>query len=210
MYPDIRPHYSGYMGWRFIVPQLDAISTWTAINGTAGAVVLIPVSRDEVYCYADSGPSERFDDPAHGRIERLKARFHTYPDMVLDALNGVRSDADIHFGAVEELMVDQPSKGHVVLIGDAAHASAPNMASGAAMAFEDSIVLARLIASDLSLDAALQEYAKARLPRTRWVQSRTHRRDAMRRLRPWLMHPLTRLISKRAYASDYKPLLDAI
>ncbi|MEM9376733.1 MAG: FAD-dependent monooxygenase [Pseudomonadota bacterium] len=210
LYPDIHPQYCGYMGWRFIVPRPDAISSWTVVNGSAGAFVLIPVSRDDVYCYADSGPSDTFDDPVEGRIERLKARFRTYPDMVLETLAEVRSDADIHFGAIEELMVDPPSKGHVVLIGDAAHASAPNMASGAAMAFKDSIVLARLIASAPRLDTALHDYAKARLPRTRWVQSQTHRRDAMRRLPPWLVHPLTRLISKRAYVSNYKPLLDAI
>ncbi|MEL7042436.1 MAG: FAD-dependent monooxygenase [Pseudomonadota bacterium] len=97
-----------------------------------------------------------------------------------------------------------------MLIGDAAHATSPNMASGAAMAFEDSIVLARLIASAPRLDTALHDYAKARLPRTRWVQSQTHRRDKMRQLPPWIAHPLTRLISNRAYASNYKPLLDAI
>ena len=78
------------------------------------------------------------------------------------------------------------------------------------MAFEDSIVLARLIASDRSLEAALQAYAEARLPRTRWVQSQTHRRDRLRHFPPWLVDPLTRLFYKRANASNYKPLLDAI
>ncbi|MEM1142648.1 MAG: FAD-dependent monooxygenase [Pseudomonadota bacterium] len=210
LYPDIRPQYCGYMGWRFIVPRPDAISSWTLVNGSTGVFVIIPISRDEAYCYADAASPDIFDDPVEGRIERLKERFSAYPDVVTDAIAQVSSDADIHFGAIEELMADPPSKGRVVLIGDAAHATSPNMASGAAMAFEDSIVLASLIASDLSLDAAIREYAKARLPRTRWVQSQTHRRDTMRRLPAWLSHPLTRLMSTRLYASNYKPMLEAI
>ena len=47
------------------------------------------------------------------------------------------------------------SKGRVVLVGDAAHASSPNMAEGASLALEDALVLAEELSSATSVDAAV-------------------------------------------------------
>lgn len=58
------------------------------------------------------------------------------------------------------------SKGRVALIGDAAHASLPYLAQGAAMAIEDAVVLARSIANEPSPAVALSAYAAERLERT--------------------------------------------
>ena len=55
------------------------------------------------------------------------------------------SDA-IHFSPIEEIVVDSAICGRVVLLGDAAHATSPNMAEGAAMALEDALVLAQMLA----------------------------------------------------------------
>ncbi|KAM3075728.1 hypothetical protein ACMFMG_007858 [Clarireedia jacksonii] len=67
--------------------------------------------------------------------------------------------------------LDAPTyvKGHVCLMGDAAHAMTPWQGSGAGMAFEDAMVLQTLLANvqDASqLRAALQAYDTTRRPRT--------------------------------------------
>ncbi len=61
-------------------------------------------------------------------------------------------------------------QGRVVLIGDAAHASSPHIAQGAAMAIEDALVLADLLARDEDVAAALQEFERRRFPRCKFVQ----------------------------------------
>jgi salicylate hydroxylase len=64
--------------------------------------------------------------------------------------------------------LDGWSKGRVTLLGDSAHAMLPHIGQGACMAIEDGYVLAALIAQlpdDVS--AALREYERLRLPRTR-------------------------------------------
>jgi 2-polyprenyl-6-methoxyphenol hydroxylase-like FAD-dependent oxidoreductase len=50
-----------------------------------------------------------------------------------------------------------------VLIGDAAHAFSPNMAQGAALAFEDALVLAGLIAAGLGVARAVRKRAEVKV-----------------------------------------------
>ncbi|MDN5747294.1 MAG: FAD-dependent monooxygenase [Pseudonocardia sp.] len=60
----------------------------------------------------------------------------------------------------------------MLLIGDAAHVTSPNMAQGAAMALEDAIVLAESLTAAASIPAALTAYEHRRRPRIDWVLTR--------------------------------------
>src|SRR5262245_29269190 len=53
----------------------------------------------------------------------------------------------------------------VIVIGDAAHTTTPHLASGASIAIEDSIVLARLLHSDRALNAILEDFMRQRYDR---------------------------------------------
>lgn len=59
---------------------------------------------------------------------------------------------------------------HAVLIGDAAHATLPYLAQGAAMSLEDACVLAQNLVRRATRQEAFAEYAQARFPRTRRLQ----------------------------------------
>ena len=56
-----------------------------------------------------------------------------------------------------------------MLIGDAAHATTPHLASGAGMAIEDGIVLVEEIQSCSSLQEAMQNFMTRRFARCRLV-----------------------------------------
>ena len=58
------------------------------------------------------------------------------------------------------------SRGHAVLVGDAAHATLPHLAQGAAMALEDAVELGRQIGDGGEIRAALARFEAARKPRT--------------------------------------------
>ncbi|POM70498.1 Salicylate hydroxylase, partial [Phytophthora palmivora] len=69
------------------------------------------------------------------------------------------------------------TRGNMLVIGDAAHATTPNHGSGAAMAIEDAYVLSSLLAevkhaSDLK--TAFQAFEKVRLYRTQKVVATSH------------------------------------
>jgi 2-polyprenyl-6-methoxyphenol hydroxylase-like FAD-dependent oxidoreductase len=95
----------------------------------------------------------------------------------------------------------------VVLVGDAAHGMSPNMAQGAALAFEDALVLTAELQRSSTVTEALTAFRARRHPRASWVRAQTHRRDSTRRLPLLLRNPLLRAAGVRIYHANYHPLL---
>ncbi len=65
------------------------------------------------------------------------------------------------------------SKKHTVLVGDAAHASLPYLAQGAAMALEDACVLSSAVQGAGELESAFQDFTELRFKRTMAIQRRS-------------------------------------
>src|SRR5262249_32190276 len=60
-------------------------------------------------------------------------------------------------------------RGRTVLIGDAAHATTPQLASGAGMGIEDGLVLGEELADSADIHGALQRFMKRRYRRCKLV-----------------------------------------
>ncbi|KAJ5619446.1 hypothetical protein N7510_003430 [Penicillium lagena] len=63
--------------------------------------------------------------------------------------------------------------GKAVLLGDSCHPMLPYLAQGAAQSFEDAAVLRQVLAQDVDMATALQQYEKIRMPRAGLVQAKT-------------------------------------
>lgn len=63
--------------------------------------------------------------------------------------------------------------GKAALLGDSCHPMLPYLAQGAAQAFEDAAVLRQVLAKDVGLATALQQYESIRMPRASLVQAKT-------------------------------------
>ena len=188
------PRRVGQLSWRFLV-ELDGIDAWTALLGRGTSFLLVPVGAGRVYCYADAngaGP------------DQLKELFAGFADPVPAALDRL---TDPYVGWIEEAPSPAVSAERVVLIGDAAHATAPNMAQGAAMAVEDALVLAEELAEHGTVGAALAAFTTRRRPRTDWVRTRAHGRDRTRGLPAPVRNAALRLAGERHYRADYGTLL---
>lgn len=207
VFGNAQPRYCGQVGWRFLVQCPPSITGWTVFAGARGVFLFIPVGGGQAYCYADTAVARPLEDPLEGRLERLRSRFGSYASPVTDALAELRPPDQIHFGAIEDVLQEPWSAGKVLLIGDAAHATSPNMASGAAMAFEDALVLSRLLASGRDVAAVLNDYTTQRIARIRWVHEQTRRRDRMRSLPPMVRDLMTRFLANPVYRANYAPLL---
>src|SRR5205807_9041357 len=71
---------------------------------------------------------------------------------------------------IEELALDEWTRGRVALLGDAVHPMTPNIGQGAGMAMEDAAVLAEeLHANAQHFEVALRNYAARRRPRVETV-----------------------------------------
>ena len=100
-------------------------------------------------------------------LRKAYAGFHEEVRMVLDAC------PDCHKWAIlEREPLPRWSDGRVALLGDACHPMTPYMASGAAMALEDAVVLARCLDyAGGDVDSALHTYEAIRRPRASVVQA---------------------------------------
>ncbi len=196
----------GQVGWRFLAPRTAAADAWSVMLGHRSALLTIPVCDDQVYCYCDVVSSQaRAEDGSPERLRQLFSRFADPAATLLDALD---TTADIHVSTIEEVALDSWVRERVVLIGDGAHATSPNMAQGAAMALEDALVLATCLRDIPAIPDALRAFEARRRPRSDWVRAQTHRRDHTRYLPPAVRNNVLRLVGRRIFNANYRPLLD--
>jgi 2-polyprenyl-6-methoxyphenol hydroxylase-like FAD-dependent oxidoreductase len=104
--------------------------------------------------------------------QRLYEAMEGYGGFVPQIRETVRANNahSVNYRPLEVLLHPAPwHRGHVVLIGDAAHATTPHLASGAGMAIEDGIVLAEELGTQPTLEQALQNFMTRRFERCRLV-----------------------------------------
>jgi len=199
---DLSARPVGQHARRFVVSWPDAEPVWAARLGRGTSFLTIPIGDGQVYCYCD-GPVVAGPPPP------LRTLLDGYAEPVptlLDALEAAGPGAKVHSGPIEEVALASWSSGPVVLIGDAAYATLPNMAEGAAMALEDAIVLAESLDSADTTGTAVHAFEARRRPRTDWVLTKTHHRDRTRTLPTGIRNLVLRLNGTRIYRAHYKPL----
>ena len=100
-----------------------------------------------------------------------------------------------------------------VLIGDAAHASPPYLAQGAAMALEDACMLSNAIQSTNELESAFRDFAQSRFTRTSAIQKKSrqlgriyHAKGVLRQARNAVLKsiPSPHFINRLSWIYDWK------
>lgn len=159
---DRRPlRYSGQTCYRGLcrmpMPQ-ELVAESAEIWGKGVRFGCSQVSQDEVYWYATvtTGPGKRTSKEEIRKI--LDVKFGQFPGVVREVIRHIRAEDIIH-GDLFDL---EPGKtwvaGRIALLGDAAHATTPNLGQGAAMAIEDSWILGQELSDGRSPEVAFQKY----------------------------------------------------
>jgi len=201
-----RPSLMAESSWRFSGPN-PGVDCWTVWSGRRGTILLIPVAPGLVYGYASatSGGAASTDP------QWLAVTFAAFPEPVRAVVASVlRDGGPLHHSPVEEVRCERWSRGRVALIGDAAHATAPVWAQGAALALEDALVLADLLAAGSEWTGAGAEFERSRRPRVAGVQAATDRMSRVARLPGRLRDVLAPAIGPRAYRAAYGPLREPV
>jgi 2-polyprenyl-6-methoxyphenol hydroxylase-like FAD-dependent oxidoreductase len=134
--------------------------------------------------------------------------FSDFAEPVVGLVDSAPDQRRLHRSTIEEVALDSWVSGRVILVGDAAHATSPNMAEGAGMALEDALVLADCLQRREAVPAALSDFEARRRPRTDWVLAQTHRRDRTRYLPTAARNAVLRAFGGRIFRSHYQPLCD--
>ena len=202
------PVLVGQHSWRFLSDAAPEVTAWTVMLGRGASFLVVPVGGGLVYCYADVAAPPGDGAPAGEPPAELRERFAAFAAPVPRLLARLEGPAQVHAAAIEQVAEERWGRGAVALVGDAAHGMSPNMAQGAALAFEDALVLAACLGGAGSVAEALAGFVARRRPRTSWVRAQTHRRDRTRRLPTPVREPLLRALGGRIFRSNYRPLLE--
>jgi salicylate hydroxylase len=176
------PRYTGHMCFRALIPVGGPVDYVRPNN----SIWMGPRSHVVTY-YVQGGRSvnlvavaespkwveEGWNVPST-RAE-LQATFPGWHPNVQKLLSNV--DHVFRWGLFDRDPMQQWCRGHVTLLGDAAHPMLPFLSQGAAMAIEDAWVLAACLDANRSEPArALQAYEAERRPRTSRVQLESRER----------------------------------
>ena len=187
---------------RWISKRPPGVDAWTMRAANVGILLMIPVSENEVYCYA-SRREALTGLSVEEWLEPLGAFAAPVPDVFAARTTEVFEDR------LDEVPIpDVWGDGRVMLIGDAAHAMPPFMAQGGSLAIEDAEATAAIIAEG-QLEQAATRLSAARAARTRWVQDRNRRREKLSKL-PFAIAKLgLRFGGRKSFIEDLKPLSPA-
>ena len=201
----------GQHSWRFLAACPPELTTWTVLLGRRTSFLTVPIGGGLVYCYADLTTDGAVSgDLDRDAVGRLREQFAGFAAPVPGLLEQLEDPARVHVAPIEQVAAERWSREAVVLIGDAAHGMSPNMAQGAALAFEDALVLAACLRDGSSVAEALAGFVARRHPRTSWVRAQTHRRDRTRNLPPLLRDLTLKTFGRRIVRANHQPLLAPI
>lgn len=168
--PNAKIRYSGYTCWRGIVDnsklQIEEFSeTW----GKAGRFGIVPMANDLLYwfaCINAPTPNSSLKEFSKADLIDVFQKFH-FP--IPQILNETPQNKIIWNDIIDLEPISTYAFGKVVLIGDSAHATTPNLGQGACMAIEDAVILANCLAKNPDPILAFQDFERRRLLRARKI-----------------------------------------
>lgn len=200
------PRSLGLSAWRLLTDNRYAIESWTAMLGSGRTLLAIPLSKSELYLYADCATK----DFGNGSIPTLKMLFRDFAAPLGAVVADLDDEVQAHRSDIEEVASREYLANRLVLIGDAAHAASPSMAQGAGMAIEDAVVLAECISRAQPMHRALSEFRELRKHRVEWVQKQSRARDKLRTAPDIVRNTILRTIGSKLYRRSYGSLLEPL
>lgn len=170
IFPDApKPEYTGQSVWRMFVPRPPEVDRRHYFLGGVVKVGWTPISATEMYLFVVERTPRKILD-SHELPGRLVDLLEPYGGHVRHFRESIDEDTEIAFRPLEAFDLPSPwYRGRVILIGDAAHPTTPQLASGAGIAVEDGLVLAAELAARGSVPETLEAFAARREQRCRFA-----------------------------------------
>ncbi|UTO20772.1 FAD-dependent urate hydroxylase HpxO [Acinetobacter sp. Z1] len=176
----VERRYAGYVNWNGLVQIDEKIAPaqqWTTYVGEGKRVSLMPVAQNRFYFFFDVPIESGLPNQREQYKAELKKYFKDWcapVHQLIDCLDEQKTNrVEIH--DIEPFM--NFYKGRVVLLGDAAHSTTPDIGQGGCQAMEDAIYLARALQiNTFGLSDALERYQNKRNDRTKEMVLRARKR----------------------------------
>jgi 2-polyprenyl-6-methoxyphenol hydroxylase-like FAD-dependent oxidoreductase len=168
--PSSTPRYAGYTCWRATIDSTGiTLNTGTETWGKSGRFGMTPLTHNRIYWYACINATP--DNPIYRnyKVRDLIRHFQSYHDPI-PAILAHTGDSELIWSDIVDIApLKHLAYDNILLIGDAGHATTPNMGQGACQALEDVAVLLDELQLEKSVKEAFSSFERRRLLRTKYI-----------------------------------------
>ncbi|HFG7015604.1 TPA: FAD-dependent urate hydroxylase HpxO [Acinetobacter baumannii] len=176
----VQRRYAGYVNWNGLVEiseDLAPAQQWTTYVGEGKRASLMPVADGKFYFFLDVPLPAGLDNNRDEYKKLLKQYFVGWCQPVQQLIERLDPQKTNRVEIHDIEPFNQFYKGRVVILGDAAHSTTPDIGQGGCQAMEDAIYLARsLQINTLGLEDALRRYQNKRNERANELVLRARKR----------------------------------
>ncbi|PQJ71999.1 FAD-dependent monooxygenase [Polaribacter butkevichii] len=150
LFPESTKRYSGQTCWRGITDltlKENFLHRGFELWGDKIRFGISKVSKDKVYWFAVALSEENGKDDVDLVKEKLLKMFADFNPLITDLIEATNVNQIIRNDIHDLKPLKKWHKNNICLIGDAGHATTPNMGQGGAQAIEDAFYLSKLIAT---------------------------------------------------------------
>ena len=176
----VERRYAGYVNWNGLVEiseELAPADQWTTFVAEGKRASLMPVANNRFYFFFDVPLDVGLDNDRSQYQNLLKGYFDGWCPQVQHLIEQIDPQKTNRVEIHDIEPFADFYKGRVVIVGDAAHSTTPDIGQGGCQAMEDAIYLARALQiNTLGLYDALKRYQNKRNERTAEMVIRARKR----------------------------------
>lgn len=214
LFPQVEKRYSGQTIWRGIATFTLPVNYHTAYLEFWGEnlrFATIPLNKTQYYWYACKISKENLQDNKETLKTDLKNLFEKFCKEVADVIDNteliIRNDMwDL------KPHKEKWNKNSVIFLGDAIHATTPNLAQGGCQAIEDAFTLATLINRKGFAPETFEKYYKLRNEKVNYivVQSWNYGKISHQsnKLKEFVVKSAFKYLPNRIFEKQYQKLID--
>ena len=172
LFPDRPLRYSGQTCWRGVA-QMTLPEPWTDAAmeawGYRRRFGFTPIAANEVYWFAVQDSIAGESDPPGEVIGFLRQKFADFGEPVHQLLQATPGSKIFRGDLYDLKRLETWHKGSVCLLGDAGHATTPNMGQGAAQGMEDAYHFSNALKMESNPEQAYANFEKIRRKKVDYI-----------------------------------------
>jgi 2-polyprenyl-6-methoxyphenol hydroxylase-like FAD-dependent oxidoreductase len=169
------PHFRGQVIFRALVDKPREVKAAGQFMGSADVHAgFTPTGPESAYMFCLTPGDLQTRVTPEEAPGLMRERLAGFGGLAAEMRETIGPDSAVDYRPLETLLLPPPtSRGNMVVLGDAAHATTPQLAAGASMCLEDALVLGEELDREVPVAEALAAFSARRWPRASFVVERS-------------------------------------